>query len=330
MCPMTQFVTHLIIPGIAPLQDPKPGEDAPYIPPVLQQYFFLPDDEKATAQYTYAVLDGAKITFLPDMLAASGLEYASLYAGMEFSNNYDLAEFAALVEAGPWLVQLKADAALTRHFFADNPENPDGHYLLARDAGILLQSVQKLPDLQAHLRNFILLPDEEGIKTFFRFYEPGMLDAALSFADAGQVADLFSGVTALWWLRQAMRDNEWDAIRVTPAPDIATIPRNPWVLDKPMRAAIRWGVSVLRARKMARAHTGDIAEREVRAITYARLMELGFDNDFWLGTTHDQLSRIPPADLPKMWRMIESGDYSLGPFNVMIAKRYGLHLDLEW
>jgi len=328
--PMTQFVTHLIIPGLVPLQDPKPGEDAPYIPPVLQQYFFRPDAENATPQYTYAVLDGAKITFLPDMLAASGLEYASLYEGMEFASKYDPDEFASLVEAGPWLVQLKADAALTRHFFADNPENPDGHYLLARDAGILLKSVWNLPDLQAHLRKFIRLPDEEGINIFFRFYEPGMLDAALSVADAGQVAELFSGLTALWWLRPSMRDNRWDAIRVTPAPETATIPGKPWVLDKPMRAAIRWGVSVLRGRKMARAHTGDIAEREARAITYARLMELGFDNDFWLGTTHDQLGQIPAADRPEMWRMIESGDYSLGPFNVMIAKRYGLHLDLEW
>ena len=327
---MTQFVTHLIIPGLTPLQNPKPGEDAPFIPPALQQYFFLPSDENTPPQYTYAVLDGAKITFLPDMLAASGLEYASLYAGMEFAKNFDPDEFEALVEAGPWLVQLKADAPLTRHFFADDPENPDGHYLLARDVGILLQSAQSLPDLQAHLRNFTLLPDEEGIKTFFRFYEPGMMDAALSVADAGQVAELFSRVTALWWLRAAMRDNEWDAIRVTPAPDIGTVPRKSWVLDKSMRAAIRWGVSVLRARKMARAHTEDITERKARAETYARLMELGFDNDYWLGTTHDQLGQIPPADVPNMWRLIESGEYSLGPFNVMIAKRYGLHLDLEW
>ncbi len=327
---MTQFVTHLIIPGVTPLQDPKPGEEAPFIPPALQQYFFLPSDDNTPAQYTYAVLDGAKVTFLPDMLAASGLEYASLYEGMAFAKNYDLDDFQALVEAGPWLVQLKADAQFTRHFFADNLENPDGHYLLARDAGILVQSIQSLPDLQAHLRNFVQLPDEEDIRIFFRFYEPGMLDAALSLADAGQVAELFSEITALWWLRTAMHDNEWDAIRVTPASGISTTPRKPWVLDKPMRDAMRWGVSVLRARKMARTHTEDISERNARAATYARLMYMGFDNDFWLGTTHDQLGQIPPADVPKMWRLIESGDYSLGPFNSMIAKRYGLHLDLEW
>ncbi len=57
---------------------------------------------------TYAILDAAKITNLPELLEASPLEHRCLFKG----SAYD-----ALKDAAPWVVRLENGNSFTRNLF---------------------------------------------------------------------------------------------------------------------------------------------------------------------------------------------------------------------
>ena len=136
----------------------NPGSDA-VLPKPLQETLF--DAGKGS---TFAVLDGAILTHLPDRLAESGLEHACLYSGDAASN---------LGAIAPYLVRLKADNDLTQDLLTDGPA-PWHNW---RDPiGMFLQSSLELPDLRAHLRKFTRLPKgDTGSWVLFRFWQADIL-----------------------------------------------------------------------------------------------------------------------------------------------------------
>lgn len=113
---------------------------------------------------TFAVLDGAILTNLPDRLASSGLEYACLYSGEAATN---------LGEVAPYLVRLKAEDNLTQQLLTDG-DAPWHNW--SDPIGLFLQSNSDFPDLRAHLRKFTRLPKwDTGAWVMFRFWQADIL-----------------------------------------------------------------------------------------------------------------------------------------------------------
>ena len=136
--------------------------------PELQAALFGPlandsHDEVGTP-HTYALLDGAKLFGLNEMLAGSGLPHASLFKGAAAD---DLADVA------PYIVQLTADCALTGAIFAGNTTDDPPWMLWSRQATCLLRSPLGLAELVAHFRKYTRVRDtDKDAWNYFRFYAP--------------------------------------------------------------------------------------------------------------------------------------------------------------
>jgi hypothetical protein len=123
----------------------------------------------------FAVLDAAKDPALPGRASASGARTASLYAGeigARFSN------------VAPHLVELDLKSEFTTRFLS--------HW--GRSVGILLQSSASFNDVRKHLRKFLLVKDEAGVKCRFRFYDPRVLRAFLPVCTADEATEFFGPV----------------------------------------------------------------------------------------------------------------------------------------
>ncbi|TDT75043.1 uncharacterized protein DUF4123 [Litoreibacter halocynthiae] len=117
---------------------------------------------------TFAILDAAKITDLPEILIGSGLDHQCLFVG---------AAQEELGHVAPWIVRLEEDNSFTRSLFTlTDPPSPWTHW--SKDAGIYLRSTASLADLCAHFRKFTKVrmdgvPDGDRTQwQYFRFYDP--------------------------------------------------------------------------------------------------------------------------------------------------------------
>lgn len=114
---------------------------------------------------TYAILDAAKITNLPEMLEDSGLDYRCLFQGKAHD---------ALKNVAPWIVQLRDGNSFARTLFTRS----DAYWHLWDDEpGIYLRSRQTLDDLWRHLRKLTRVPDQDGKSHFFQFWNHHLLVA---------------------------------------------------------------------------------------------------------------------------------------------------------
>ncbi|WP_170157906.1 DUF4123 domain-containing protein [Litoreibacter meonggei] len=110
--------------------------------------------------YTYALLDGAKLVGLPEILEESGLECASLFQGAAEEDLRDVA---------PWIVRLDEKSRLTRGLFT---RGNAAHHLWDAEPGLYLRSKQSLTGIRNQLRKFTRLRSEADKWYFFRFWEP--------------------------------------------------------------------------------------------------------------------------------------------------------------
>ncbi|WP_411840225.1 DUF4123 domain-containing protein [Paracoccus sp. ME4] len=144
------------------------------VPPALAGVLF-PEDQGPDA-HLYAVLDAGKIAGLQDRLEQSGLPHLCLLKGRTAEEMGDVA---------PWIVRLDAESSLLRNLCTRGP----APWQLWDDApGILLRSGNDIATMQAHLRHFTRMRDEDGQWFFFRFWEPAV--AAIYFADMATRPDL--------------------------------------------------------------------------------------------------------------------------------------------
>lgn len=146
---------------------PEVGPEEPQTVPhaLYAMLFGQPDaaDGGAVAPlHTYAVLDAAKVSGLPEMLETSGLEHACLFQG-------DAAD--TLRDVAPWIVRLEDGARLTRCLFTkgDAPWQ-----MWDNEPGIFLRSTETLQNVRRHLRKFTNVQDEDSTSYYFRFWEPGL------------------------------------------------------------------------------------------------------------------------------------------------------------
>lgn len=156
--------------------DPQLGQpDKRHLPDELIPILFDPAGT-SPSHHTYALLDGAKVAGLADMLRASGLEHRCLFKGKPASD---------LREVAPWIVRLTPEARLTRNLFTSG-RMPGA--LWDRQPGVFLRSRGTLDEMWNYLRKFTRMRDQNGMWFYVRYWDPACFDLTADLllqADAG-------------------------------------------------------------------------------------------------------------------------------------------------
>jgi Domain of unknown function (DUF4123)/Inner membrane component of T3SS, cytoplasmic domain len=124
----------------------------------------------------YAILDGAISPAILDLLNQSGTYYQSLYEGEQSA---DIARY------GPYVAQLQ-------------PERPFLPYLVkaawGMSWGVFIGSDQSFEETRRHLRRFLIVDNNSGSKSIFRFYDPRVLRVFIPSCDPAQRKDFFGPI----------------------------------------------------------------------------------------------------------------------------------------
>lgn len=157
------------IAGIPPLL-PGPGSSSLTVPSILSSRLFGRLEENGTdiVPATFAVLDAASVTNLPELLSASGLEHECLFRGKAAEE---------LSAAAPWLVRLEPANSFTRKLFTSGPAP---WHLWGKISGSYLRFDGSYSELAMHLQRFTRLPDEKGKWYYFRYWDPGVMAVILT------------------------------------------------------------------------------------------------------------------------------------------------------
>lgn len=107
--------------------------------------------------HSYAVLDGASVTGLPNKLFETGAWHSCLYRG-------ELAD--DLLHAAPYLVHLAPASDFTNWLFTE---------CWGKHWGIFAQSAVSPNGMMKHFRSLLTVYDEAGNPMLFRFYDPRVL-----------------------------------------------------------------------------------------------------------------------------------------------------------
>lgn len=134
---------------------------------------------------TYAILDAAKVTHLPEVLEDSELEHRCLFKGKAYDD---------LKNVAPWIVRLEDGNTFTRNLFTSS----DAYWhLWDNEPGIYVRSRASLDDMWRHFRKFTKIKDEAGNWFYFRFWEPRWLRTVLRDMDGDGSERFLSGITRL-------------------------------------------------------------------------------------------------------------------------------------
>lgn len=262
----------------------------------------------------YAVMDAAKILFLEDILEASGLAYRSLFLEGELN------------EVAPYLVQLERDHRLTSRLFTLDLAQPDPRDFLDKEGVIIISSPLGLEELSSKLRRYTMLPEENGVRRYFRFSETSMLDAALNAAGIAAV-DFFQDISAIYWSESSLDPPLWNLHQLAVNEGWQDRAGERFVLDAGVRQAMRHAMHRQKARKRALKEPIPVAARRHLAITLTRLMDAGFDEEFSMMSTWRLLAQLPAGKHEAVWMKIESGKYSLAFINMVTAENYDLDFE---
>lgn len=150
----------------------------------------------------WAVLDGVAWPGLPQILAASGDSYTSLYTSTD----------QGTLASGPWLVPLREGSKM---YDAIAERDPTSH------SGIYLKSALPLAELKRHLRRFTMayIPNGGTAPVYFRFYDPRVLmdlASALDHATLGRLMEPISAFYARLSPMTLVPDHAQTALPVTP------------------------------------------------------------------------------------------------------------------
>lgn len=128
---------------------------------------------------TYAILDAARITNLPELLERSGLEHRCLFQGRAFDD---------LKNVAPWLVRLELGNSFARNLFTQGGAD---WQLWDKRPGIYVRSRCDFMKIHNHFRKFTRVQDERGKWYYWRFWEVQSLIAVLRTFDKRESDDFF-------------------------------------------------------------------------------------------------------------------------------------------
>ncbi|MBM3794523.1 MAG: DUF4123 domain-containing protein [Acidobacteria bacterium] len=137
---------------------------------------------------SYAVLDGASIPELRQLLYDHRPEHECLYLG-------ELAQ--DIQQVAPYLVELEPDAPFTSLLL----ERGWGKHW-----GIFAQSAEGIRALRQHFRRFLTVYDPQGKAMLFRYYDPRVLRTYLPTCNADELGQLFGPVTGFLAEGESLRE----------------------------------------------------------------------------------------------------------------------------
>ena len=124
----------------------------------------------------FVLLDGSRDGKVVDLLSAGEQENLSLFEGQA---GVDLKFFA------PYLVRVPTKSRLLEEIVREGWGNSWGFFLT---------SFSPLYDVREHLRQFLLVNDEDGKELYFRFYDPRILRLYLPTCTQAETATFFGPV----------------------------------------------------------------------------------------------------------------------------------------
>ena len=217
-----------------PLDSTYMAGGGPDLPPKLAAALFLPSPPDpsqgsdlaaqvpggyAASLKTYAILDAAKIPFLPEFLDASGLEHRCLFTGKALEE---------LGSVAPWLVELEQENSFTRDLLTRS-DAPRHHW--GKEAGIFIRTGFDLDETFQHFRKFTRLQDASGKWLFFRFWEPLTTAAYMSslILRPSEASRWFAAGAVATILIPSIRDGS--LIRVAPREGLAAVPHRAVIIS---------------------------------------------------------------------------------------------------
>lgn len=157
--PSPLVIAQTTLTNITPLSADITAPVRPFVPDALHAPLFGPIAGLHDA-HSFAIIDGAKITYLPELLAANALPHASLLPRAEIDING---------AAGPWLVDLNKTSDLLRALFtADAPMT--GYW--EKNAALFIRTTASFAATRDHFAQLVKMPDEAGKQIYFRFWDP--------------------------------------------------------------------------------------------------------------------------------------------------------------
>ena len=125
----------------------------------------------------YAVLDGASVPELPQVLYREAVRSECLFRG---KLEPDVAQTA------PYLVELKPEAPFTDWLLSEG---------WGKHWGIFAVSQADFIKLRGHFRTFLMVYDPDNEPLYFRYYDPRVFRAYLPTCNKAETATLFGPVS---------------------------------------------------------------------------------------------------------------------------------------
>lgn len=166
--------------GVAPVSGDTPPRDVDAIANSLGMMLFDRQHPDDLPRRTYAILDAAICTALPEMLETSDLVHRCLFTGAALEDNG---------AAAPWLVALEPQHRLTRMLISTT-DRPGGMWDLA--PGIIIKSSLDFAALWSHCRKFTRIRDAEGKWLFYRFWSAPVSTRVMSLGNRPEMIPFVS------------------------------------------------------------------------------------------------------------------------------------------
>lgn len=230
----------------------------------------MPADGDPRAMQTYAILDAAKVTNLPELLERSGLEHRCLFKGTAYNE---------LKNVAPWIVRLEDENAFTRHLFTRSDAS---WHLWDTEPGICLRSQCTFDELWHRFRKFTRVQNENGAWFYWRFWDGDTLQAFASVPAAN--APWIGSLLGCSLFISLSKDGQAALIRAAEPSDPAQ-PVGKIVLSPEIRALLQAQLQRRRQNEDIRAtraqlamfgHEGPLSDAE---LGQARAWMMGYKHD---------------------------------------------------
>lgn len=166
--------------GAAPLSGDTLPHDVAAIAENFRKMLFDAQISDDVPRKTYAILDAAVCTFLPEILETSDLEHKCLFTGAALEENGAVA---------PWLVALEPGHRLTRMLISTS-DRPGGIWDL--EPGIIIKSNLDFAALWSHCRKFTRIQDAAGKWLFYRFWSAPVSTRVMSLGNRAEMIPFVS------------------------------------------------------------------------------------------------------------------------------------------
>ena len=168
------------LPDFAPLEGLGLATAGVFMPEGLEPILFDATDQAPNPRGTFAIVDAAIYSLLPDILEASECRHKCLFQGQALQDSGD---------AAPWLVQLAPDNVLTRQLMSSQ-KNPGGMWEM--ELGIFVKSALPFDQLWGHLRKFTRIEDEDGQWLYNRYWAPPVSTRVMALGNRPELTQMIS------------------------------------------------------------------------------------------------------------------------------------------